>query len=116
MNKRKFGELQEEKAALFLQERGYFILERNFYSSSGEIDLIATEGEYLCFIEVRYRTNSLYGFPEESITPKKQKRIVKTAEYYRMKYKIAFDTPCRFDVLCLLNEEITLYQNAFEDC
>ena len=114
MNKREIGALQEEKASTFLIERGYTITDRNFRSTFGEIDLIGWEGGYLCFIEVRFRSQSRYGSPEESVNRKKQERIIKTARYYLMKQQISPDIPCRFDLLVILKEQITLYQNAFE--
>ena len=56
MNKRQLGTVYEQKAAAYLQQQGYEILECNFRCRIGEIDIIAREGEYLCFVEVKYRS------------------------------------------------------------
>ena len=55
MNKRKTGQEQEAKAACFLKTQGYQILEQNYRCKRGEIDLVAREGQYLVFVEVKYR-------------------------------------------------------------
>lgn len=113
MNKRKLGADYEQQAAEFLQEQGYEILERNFRCRSGEIDLIAREGEYLCFIEVKYRAGSTCGSPLDAVGGHKQRQILKVAKYYLMKKGMTMDTPCRFDVVAIEGKEITLLRNAF---
>lgn len=112
-NTRRVGAGYEEKAAEYLQSRGYFILCRNFRCRQGEIDLIARQGGYLVFIEVKYRRGKANGWPEEAVTPAKQRSICRTADYYRLCRGYREDTPCRFDVVAILGEEITLYENAF---
>ena len=73
------GRKYEEKAAELLEKQGYFILERNYRCKQGEIDLIGKEGEYLCFIEVKYRSGLSYGSPLEAVTKAKQRKISRTA-------------------------------------
>ena len=75
------GRKYEEKAAELLEKQGYFILERNYRCKQGEIDLIGKEGEYLCFIEVKYRSDLSYGSPLEAVTKAKQRKISRTALY-----------------------------------
>ena len=75
------GRKYEEKAAELLEKQGYFILERNYRCKQGEIDLIGKEGEYLCFIEVKYRRGLSYGSPLEAVTKAKQRKISRTALY-----------------------------------
>lgn len=104
----------ETMAADFLQENGYQIIEQNFYCRTGEIDLIAKDGNYLVFIEVKYRTNRKNGLPEEAVDKIKQRQIIKTAVYYMMKKGCAGDTPCRFDVVAILGTAVTVYKNAFD--
>jgi putative endonuclease len=113
MNKREVGSRFEQRAADFLMEHGYVILEYNFRSKMGEIDLIAKDEDYLCFIEVKFRSNLQKGFPAEAITPQKIKRIIRTAQFYMLLHKIPEDTPCRFDVVDILKDNITLIKNAF---
>lgn len=113
-NKRQIGHEQETLAIEFLLSKGYHIKTRNFYSKSGEIDIIAFHEGYLTFIEVKYRANSNKGFPHEAIDYKKIQKISRTALYYLYKYKIPQDTPVRFDVVTILGSEVSVLQNAFE--
>lgn len=113
MNNRAVGTEFEQKAAQFLTENGYQILQRNFRCRLGEIDLIAKEEGYLCFIEVKYRSGTSRGFPAEAITPNKIMRITRTAQFYMLLHKIPQDTPCRFDAVVILDREVSLIRNAF---
>ncbi len=79
----------------------------------GEIDLIAKEGEYLCFVEVKYRSERETGTPEEAVNAKKQKRISRAALYYLMKQGLGDTTPCRFDVVGIRPDGIRVTKNAF---
>lgn len=113
-NPREIGTVYENKAVLFLQEKGYQILERNFYSKHGEIDIIAKDKEYLVFVEVKYRHNSYEGAALEAVTPTKRKRLVQAAEYYLYKKHYQnMEIPCRFDVIAFDGEEIVHILNAF---
>ncbi len=114
MNKRAVGSKFEEQAAGYLADRGYTILERNFRCRIGEIDLIARNEGYLCFIEVKYRSSSSSGYPSEAVTPHKIRKIVHTAEFYMLLHRLPVDTPCRFDVVVILDNEISLIKNAFD--
>jgi len=113
MNNRKIGASYEEKAARHLAETGFKIIERNFRCRIGEIDLIAWDKNYLCFIEVKYRAGLSKGHPAEAVTENKQQKIAKTAQYYMLIKNIPQDTPCRFDVAVILDNEISLIKNAF---
>ena len=105
---------KEQLAAEYLISNGVVILEKNFYFSGGEIDLIARDGEYLCFIEVKYRKSNQYGFPEDAVITKKQKTIIAGAKKYFYQHRLSFDTPCRFDIVSIYQEHITWLPNAFE--
>lgn len=107
------GLYYETQAAVFLEKQGYQILERNFRCPAGEIDLIAKEGEYLCFVEVKYRSERETGTPEEAVDAKKQKRISRAALYYLMKQGLGDTTPCRFDVVGIRPDRIRVTKNAF---
>lgn len=107
------GKKYEAQAAEFLEKQGYLILERNFQCRQGEIDLIGKEGEYLCFIEVKYRKSANYGTPLEAVTKAKQRKISKTALYYLAKKGYPEDTPCRFDVVGMTSDKAELVRNAF---
>ena len=96
MNQREVGTRQESRAAEYLESLGYHILVRNFRCRFGEIDLIAWDGDILCFVEVKTRTNLQMGLPREYVTPAKQRRIKKTALFYLAAHDL--DCPARFDV------------------
>ena len=113
-NKRAIGADKETEALNYLTRHNYIILERNYFTRHGEIDIIALDQNYLVFIEVKFRTSTKKGLPEEAVSPRKQHSIVSAAKYYLYRHGISFDTPCRFDVIVILNETITLYKNAFD--
>ena len=69
-------------AQQFLSHKGYVILEINYRCPWGEVDVIARDGDYLVFVEVRTRRSLKYGTPEESITKGKAKRLIATAQTY----------------------------------
>ncbi len=103
------GALGEEAAALALKKRGYKIIERNYRSKMGEIDIIAKDGEYTCFVEVRLRKTNTFGSPADSINEGKRNRIIKTAQLYSIEKGIC-DTPMRFDAVLInaITEEESL--------
>ena len=74
---KRIGKKGEEFAAKFLADIGYEIIENNFYSRYGEIDIVAQKSGVVVFVEVKTRTNQTFGAPEESITPSKLDRIQK---------------------------------------
>ncbi len=77
------GKEGEEMAARWLAERGYTLLHRNWRHSYHEIDIVATKGKFLHFVEVKARKASLFGgFPEDSVTKKKFKNLQKAADEY----------------------------------
>lgn len=113
INKRQLGCRCEQAAADYLSRQGMQILERNYRCRSGEIDLIAHDGHYLVFVEVKYRSSSAKGFPAEAVNARKQQRIRQTARHYLYCRHYGADTPCRFDVVCMLAQEIQWIKNAF---
>lgn len=113
-SKRKLGLQKETLAAEYLTAQGVKVLEKNFYFRSGEIDLIVKDGQYLCFIEVKYRTSNQCGLPEDAVTWAKQKKIIFGAKRYLYQQRLSLDTPCRFDVISIYQENITWIRNAFE--
>lgn len=83
MDQRKqIGRQGEDIAATFLTNKGYHLIARNWRCPSGELDLIATDGDTLVFVEVRSRSGSRFGLAEESITPAKQARLITLAQTY----------------------------------
>ncbi len=114
MNKRTVGTAYEKLAGAYLEQQGYEILVYNFRCRMGEIDIIAKDGEYLVFVEVKYRRGNQTGSPLEAVHWKKQRIISRTASYYCVKHGYSETMPCRFDVVGICGEEYTLVKNAFD--
>lgn len=116
MNNRKTGDIYEIHALNFLKDEGIVILQRNFRSRNGEIDIIGLDGDTLVFFEVKYRKNKKNGYPVEAVGSAKQRTICRVADYYRLKNRISANKLCRFDVVSIIGvtSEITWYKNAFE--
>lgn len=101
-------------AASYLKDAGYRILARNYRVASGEIDLIVSKDGYLIFVEVKYRSNSRYGSPEAAVTSVKQRQISRVALYYMKRYGYdPYNTPVRFDVIAVAENEIHHMKDAF---
>lgn len=112
------GKLGEEQAVARLKNERYRILKRNYRNTFGEIDIIAQDGKTLCFVEVRTRTKDWHGHPFESISPIKQRKIIRTAQGYLVEQNTQ-DIDARFDVVAVIPDEtggytIELIKNAFE--
>lgn len=102
MNKK--GVWAEDFARNYLIKKGYYFLQKNFYWKYGEIDLIFRDNSTLVFVEVRSKSNSNYGLPEETITREKISKIKKTARYYLILNKIN-NPSCRFDFIGILGNQ-----------
>ena len=113
MNTREEGSRKEEEAAAYLEAAGFEILEKNFRSRQGELDIVAREGRYLVFVEVKYRHSGRSGDPAEAVNARKQQRMISTARYYLKTRGLPADTPCRFDVVGIEGDAVRLLQNAF---
>jgi len=111
------GKRAEYIADSWLRNRKLNILSRNFHSRWGEIDIIGIDKSTLCFIEVKYRESSHYGTAAETVTFKKQQRIIKTAQIYLHQNDEHIDKAARFDVVSLTGEldnpVIDWHKNAF---
>jgi putative endonuclease len=81
------GKVGEELAARHLQQRGYVILQRNYRCPAGEMDIVAMQGARLAFVEVRTRRGISYGTPAESITARKQQRLIRVASTYLQEHR-----------------------------
>lgn len=112
-NKRMTGSRYEELAAAFLAGQGIRILERNYRRKSGEIDLIAKDGAYLVFVEVKYRANEAAGFALEAIDPKKAAQVRRIAALYLAEKHYPEETPCRFDAVGIDGDKVTYIKDAF---
>ena len=112
-----FGQRAEVAAAGFLSSRGYTILEQNYTTRYGEIDIVAFHENTLVFIEVKARRGVRCGGPREAVNGPKQQKIIGTASHYLKQHRI-HDTRIRFDVVAILEEEgqfsFELIPNAFQ--
>ena len=98
MNKRKFGIIGEKIAQGFLLNKGYDILETNFYTKIGEIDIIAKKDKCIVFIEVKTRTSLKYGTPAMAVNSIKKKHIKSVAKTFLHLHRLS-NSEIRFDVI-----------------
>ena len=110
--KKLLGRAGEIKAEKFLKKKGYKILEKNYKTHSGEIDLIAEKSGEIVFAEVKTRTDDSFGNGAEAVNAKKRERYFKVASEYLLKTDKS-DFPCRFGVITLHSGEIRHLENAF---
>ena len=119
MKRKALGIWGEKIAMEYLQKRGYQIVETNFRCREGEIDIVARDNDYLVFVEVRTRSSSEFGTPEESVTAAKKKKLVTLAFAYLQSHR-NLPSLWRFDVVAIESEregEVTrlnLIQNAID--
>ncbi|MBB3330011.1 putative endonuclease [Halomonas campaniensis] len=110
------GEAIERHAAAWLVERGLVLEAVNQHAKGGEIDLVMRDGEVLVFVEVRHRADTRHGHPLETVTPAKQRRLIRAARFYLQRNGLS--CPCRFDVLAVTGHPPTLefewVDNAFD--
>ena len=116
-DRKRFGQKSEDAIARFLRRNGYKILERNYRTPLGEIDIIAKHNKALVFVEVKARRSANYGDPKWAITPAKQRKISMVALAYLKQYGSSA-TKARFDVVTVLHTNetphIEVIANAFE--
>jgi len=96
---RQIGKAAEQDAYDYLIQQGLRPVEKNYSCKLGEIDLIMKDRETLVFIEVRYRTREEYGDALASVTLSKQRKIIRTAQYYLQQENLYDQIACRFDVI-----------------
>lgn len=112
------GKEGEDLAALHLKNLGFSILARNYRQKTGEIDIIAKDGDWLVFVEVKTRKSLRFGQPFEAVTTKKQAQLSRVALDYLSRNNL-LDQPARFDVISILlpdngKAEIEHLPNCFE--
>jgi putative endonuclease len=95
-----FGKNNESLAAIYLKRQGYLIIEQNYRTRMGEIDIIAKEGEMLVIVEVKTRATDVFGEPEMAVNKQKQRSIVKAADAYIQQNDLNIET--RFDVVSVI--------------
>ncbi len=110
--KKLLGRVGEKTAAEFLKKNGYKILQTNCKTPFGEMDIVAQDGEFTVFVEVKTRSTETFGAPAEAVDAKKRERYLKSAAFYLSK-EGKTDSPARFDVIEIENGEINHIINAF---
>ncbi len=114
MNNRDVGKQYEELVCRYMQEKGMKILDTNYQIRQGEIDIIARDGVYLVFVEVKYRKNASGGSPLEAVSISKQRKICKTALHYMyVNHYSVENTSVRFDVAGVTGRQLQYIENAF---
>jgi len=106
------GQLSEDEALAYLQAQGLTLVERNFLCKAGELDLIMRDGPGLVFVEVRRRGTTRFGGALWSVTPAKQKRLLRAAQFYLLRYHQL--PPCRFDLIAIDNGQLRWLRNVLE--
>ncbi|MBN1492627.1 MAG: YraN family protein [Candidatus Omnitrophica bacterium] len=115
------GKHGEAVAKEYLVRNGLYIIETRYRSPYGEVDIIARDGNTLCFVEVKARTSQTAGNPYDAVTAYKQERIKNTAQHYIDATPIPGIQEIRFDVISILHEPnhekpaIRWFKNAFHD-
>lgn len=100
---KQIGDWGEDLAARELENSGYKIIERNFRTRFGEIDIIASDKDGLAFVEVKMKSSTRFGTPAEMITKRKQIKIKRMAECYLLDKN--YKGPCRIDAVTILGSE-----------
>jgi len=113
--RKNLGNEGEKKACDYLELQGFEVLEMNHRNKIGEIDIIAKDGDILCFVEVKTKTGEGFGLPEEMVNSRKQQKIIRTAECYLIEKELV-DVNWRIDVIAVDSGkgEIRLIKNAVE--
>jgi putative endonuclease len=107
------GKQGEDIASSYLANKGYEIIERNFHSQQGEIDVVAKDGKFLVFVEVKNYSFRSFGAPLSAVNRAKKQSMIHAARTYLMKNNIR-NIYCRFDVLSIYNyESYNLVKDAF---
>jgi len=116
VNNKLTGNRGEQLAKQYLVKKGFEILETNYHSAMGEIDIIARKCDTVHFIEVKYRTSEMFGSGREAVTASKQRTIHKLATRYLVANKLYYEVDISFDVIEIngkINPEIEHLEACF---
>ena len=110
---RLLGSQAESLAAEHLARCGYRIVARNVTAKRGELDLVAIDGDTLCFVEVRARKSDAFGAADETVGPTKRRRLIAAARVFLARWRDP-SMPCRFDVVAIAPGGVRVTKNAFD--
>ena len=113
MDTRRKGKRGEDQACRYIEEMGGRIVERNYRTRMGEIDIVAEDRGILCFVEVKYRKDRSAGYPAEAVDARKQYIISRVSDHYRMRRHLSEDRSFRFDVLSIMGDDREWLKDAF---
>ncbi|AKU91280.1 YraN family protein [Vulgatibacter incomptus] len=113
------GLAAEARAAAWLEEQGWEILDRNHVCRRGEVDIVASKGDTLVFVEVRSRTGTGFGHPLESISFRKRRRVIAAATDWAVRANLLNQRFIRFDVITVIDrgegeDELHWIEGAFD--
>lgn len=111
LHNRKLGKEGEKIARSYLKKSGWKILEKNYKTPFGEIDIIAKKDDIVAFIEVKTRLSDIFGLPSEAVTAQRKLRYIRGANYY-FAGKI-IDCTVRFDIIEVFRKQLNHIENAF---
>lgn len=114
---RQIGDEGEELAVAYLESKGYTVLDRNYFFEHAEVDIVAAHDNGICFVEVKKRSSTKFGSPEEFITEEKMENIYKASEAWIYERKMD-GYPVRYDVIAIVQQDnrapdIKHFENAF---
>ncbi|MFH5831421.1 YraN family protein [Halalkalibaculum sp. DA3122] len=114
---RQIGDEGEDLAASYLESKEYTVLERNYFFKRAEVDIVAYDEKQIVFVEVKYRSDTTFGEPEDAISEQKKQNIFKAAEAWLYERKMD-GAPVRFDVISIVQKEneaprFKHFENAF---
>jgi putative endonuclease len=112
MSTQEAGASAEARACKVLERAGCVIVERNYRCKAGELDIVAREGDTLCFVEVRSRADGEHGHAAETVGRKKQRQVERVAQYYLAMRNPAF-VHARFDVVAFAGDDELWIRDAF---
>jgi putative endonuclease len=111
ITKIKIGQEAEATAEKFLIDKGYNIVARNYRFKRSEIDLIVKKDNWLIFVEVKMRSGYAFGYPEQSVTPAKRKKVMEGASQYLIETN--WQGNVRYDIVAITPKEIMHFEDAF---
>ncbi len=113
MMQQEAGKEGEALAAQFLENKGYQVRDRNYRYQRAEIDLIVQKDQLLVFVEVKYRTSTTFGYPEDFVDAPQASRIIEAADHYLC--QINWIGNIRFDIVAVMMQQAAPVIRHFED-
>ncbi len=107
---KEIGKLGEQLALEYLRKQGYALVAQNYRHRRGEIDLIVKREDVLVFVEVKLRSGSHFGFPEQMVSENQWNLLMETANAFQEEY--AYNGPIRFDIVAILGDKIRHFEDA----